>query len=40
MKYGACEICKHWEAAVAEEFPCEECDGKKHFEHMEYPDRK
>lgn len=38
MKYGNCEICNNWEAALAEEYPCEECDGDKFFEHLKYTD--
>ncbi len=36
MKYWTCEICKNWEAAEAEEFPCDQCDGDKYFEHQDY----
>jgi hypothetical protein len=34
MKYGDCEICKNWEAAEADEFPCDKCDGKEYFERL------
>lgn len=34
MNNSDCEICKHWAASQSNDFPCDECENKTHFEYL------